>query len=569
VNGLVCRGHGGILLTGASTLLAACAGIAVAPPVPEGYLEPALSSITAGDLMAHVKALSADEFQGRLPGTPGEERTVEYLSAQFRLLGLQPGNPDGSYVQEVPLVGIDGAPKARFMAGGTKLPMRNRNDYVAVTSRFVPEVSVADSGLVFVGYGTVAPEYGWDDYKGVDVRGKTIVMLINDPAIPDPKDPAKLDETMFKGRAMTYYGRWTYKYEIASEKGAAGAIIVHEDGPAGYPWAVVQNSWSGEQFEIVTPNRNAHRVPIQGWITRGKAQELFAAAGQDFDALKKAAARRDFTPVPIEATMSMTIRNKVREVQSRNVVARLPGSDPAVAGEHLVYMAHWDHLGKDPALKDDGIFNGALDNATGTAGLLEVAQAYTKLPKPPRRSVLFLAVTAEEQGLLGSKHYAANPLYPLAKTVAAFNMDGLNPWGPTSDMQIIGIGQNTLEDVLREVVETHGRRIVPDAESEKGYYYRSDQFELAKKGVPALYADAGNEIVGQPAEYGVRKREQYIANDYHKPSDEIKPDWDLRGAAQDMQLLVEVGVRVAQADRWPQWKEGSEFKAIREAMLAP
>ncbi|HEX4895080.1 MAG TPA: M28 family metallopeptidase [Solimonas sp.] len=533
----------------------------VETPVPDA----ARASIRSEDLLRHIEVLASDRFEGRAPGTRGEDRTVEYLVEQFKAMGLQPGNPDGSYVQDVPLVGIDGTPSLTLWSGRKQMQLRHRRDFVATTARFVPRVDVKKSELVFVGYGVQAPEYGWDDYKGLDVKGKTLVMLINDPAIPDPDDPTQLDAGMFRGKAMTYYGRWTYKYEIASKLGAAAAIIVHETAPASYPWDVVQNSWTGEQFELAAADGNMSRVPAQAWITLERARELFAASGQDFEALKKAALSRDFQPVPLKAIASFSIRNKVRKVASRNVVARLPGRDRP--DETVVYSAHWDHLGRDRTLKGDQIFNGAVDNASGTAGLLEIAEAYTKLPTPPQRSVLFLAVTAEEQGLLGSRHYAANPLYPLRKTVAMINMDALNPWGPTEDLQVIGYGQNELEDIAASALRHVGRRLVPDAHPEKGGYYRSDQFEFAKLGVPALYADNGSELVGKPGQGEALSRE-YTARDYHKPSDEVKASWDLSGAAGDMQVLLDVGYRVADSARWPEWKRDSEFRAIREASLA-
>jgi Zn-dependent M28 family amino/carboxypeptidase len=412
----------------------------------------------------------------------------------------------------------------------------------------------------------VAPEYGWDDYKGVDVKGKTIVFLINDPAIPDPSDPNKLDEKMFKGKAMTYYGRWTYKFEIASEKGAAAAIIVHETGPAGYPFAALA-SWRQENFDIKAPDKNMKRVAAESWIIDSKARELFAAAGQNFDALKKAALSKDFKPVPLNAKANIAIKTTLREVESRNVVAKLEGSDPKLKDEYVVYSTHWDGMGRDERLKGDQIFNGALDNASGTAGMLEIAEAYTKLPTPPKRSILFLAVTAEEKGLLGAKHYATSPLYPLDRTLANINMDGFNQWGRTKDIIIVGHGNSTLDDALTEAAASQSRVVKPDPEPDKGFFYRSDHFEFAKQGVPALYTNPGTDFIGKPADYGMKKRGEYTTNDYHKLTDEVKPDWDLTGAVEDMQLLFQVGYRVAQGDKWPEWKPGTEFKAKREAML--
>lgn len=530
-------------------------------------LKPALDSINSNDILAHTKVLSSDEYEGRGPGTKGEELTVKYLTEQFQKIGLEPGNPDGTYVQKVPLVGFTGETSASFTAGGKTMNLTFPQDYVAVSRRFVPESKVENSDIVFVGYGVVAPEYGWDDYKGVDVRGKTIVMLINDPAVPDPNDPAKLDEKMFKGKAMTYYGRWTYKYEIAAEKGAAAAIIVHETGPAGYPYEVVSGSWSRENFDIQTPDKNMGRPAVESWITTDRAKELLTASGQDFDALKKAAITKDFKPVVLTAKANFDIKNTLREINSANVVAKLEGSDPTLKNEYIVYTAHWDHLGRDPKLHGDQIFNGALDNASGTAALLEIAEAFTKLSTPPKRSVLFVSVTAEEKGLLGAKYYATNPLYPLNQTLANINMDGVNQWGKTKDVTMVGDDNSTLIDLLRETATAQSRVVNPDPESEKGFYYRSDHFEFAKQGVPALYTDSGIDYVGKDANYSKQKRDEYTEKDYHKPSDEIKPDWDLTGAVEDAQLLTTIGYRVAQADKYPEWKSGSEFKAKRDEMM--
>lgn len=530
-------------------------------------LQPGFAAITTNDILQHTKILSSDEYEGRGPGTKGEELTVKYLTDEFQKLGLKPGNPDGTYVQKVPLVGFTAQPTASFTAGAKTMNLTFPQDYVAVSRRFVPESKVENSDIVFVGYGVVAPEYGWDDYKGVDVRGKTIVMLINDPAVPSSSDPSKLDDKMFKGNAMTYYGRWTYKYEIASEKGAAAAIIVHETGPAGYPYEVVSGSWSRENFDIQKPDKNMGRVAVESWITLDRAKELFTAGGQDFDALKKAAVTKDFKPVTLNAKANFDIKNTLREINSNNVIAKVEGSDPALKNEYVVYTAHWDHLGRDPKLQGDQIFNGALDNASGTAALLEIAKAFTKLATPPKRSILLLAVTAEEKGLLGAKYYAQNPLYPLNKTLANINMDGVNQWGRTKDITMVGDDNSTLIDLLRETAKAQGRVVNPDPEPEKGFYYRSDHFEFAKVGVPALYTDSGVDYAGKDANYSKQKREEYTNKDYHKVSDEIKPDWDLSGAVDDAQLLTAIGYRVAQGDRYPEWKPGTEFKAKRDESL--
>ena len=530
-------------------------------------LKPALDSITADDLLKHIKTLSSDEFEGRGPGTRGEELSVNYITGEFKRLGLKPGNPDGTYVQKVPLMGFRAEPQLSIKAGDKQLSYNFPDDYVAVSRHFEPEVDVKDSDVVFVGYGVEAPEYGWDDYKGVDVRGKTIVMLINDPAVPDPSDPSKLDPNMFKGNAMTYYGRWTYKYEIAAQKGAAAAIIVHEEKPAAYPYKVVKDSWGRENFDIQTPNKNADRASVEAWMTLDRAKELFAAGGQDFDALKKVAVTKDFKPVALNAKATFHLKNNLRTIDSQNVVARLEGSDPNLKNEYVVFTAHWDHLGRDDKLQGDQIFNGAIDNASGVATLLEWAEAFTKLQTPPKRSIIFLAVTAEEKGLLGSKYYATHPLYPLEKTLADINIDGINQWGRTRDITLIGYGNSTLDDLTKDAAAVQGRTVAPDPEPEKGGFYRSDHFEFAKQGVPALDPDSGVDYIGKPPGYSKQKRDEYTEHDYHNVTDEVKPDWDLSGAVEDAQLLFAVGYNVAQADKYPEWKPGTEFKAKRDAML--
>ncbi|MBD1398650.1 M28 family peptidase [Pontibacter sp. JH31] len=531
-------------------------------------LQPALQSINANDLLQHIKVLASDAYEGRSPGTAGEDSTVNYLTREFKKLGLQPGNPNGTYVQKVPMFGFTAQPKASFTAGGKTINLNFPDDYVAVSRRFVPDVNVNNSDIVFVGYGIVAPEYGWDDYKGIDVKGKTIVMLINDPPIPRPDNADQLDSTIFGGKAMTYYGRWTYKYEIAAEKGAAAAIIIHETGPAGYPYEVVSGSWSRENFDISNPGKNMDRVAVESWITEAKAKELFSAAGNNFEQLKRAAANKGFKPVALNAKANFTLKNKLREIESQNIIAKLEGSDPKLKEEYVVYTAHWDHLGKDDKLQGDQIYNGAMDNASGTAGLIELAKAFTKLPEKPNRSILFLAVTAEEKGLLGSKYYAANPLYPLNRTLANINMDVLNAYHPTEDVIVIGYGNSSLEDILAEESRSQNRRIVPEASPEKGSFYRSDHFEFAKQGVPALYAKSGIIARNQPADYITKKQEQYTADHYHKVSDEVREDWNLDGAVEDLRLFFRVGYRVANGDTYPEWRPKSEFKAKRDSSLS-
>lgn len=542
-------------------LLASCGGKAPAADVP--------STITAEGLLTHIKDLSADSMEGRGPGTPAEAKVVAYLSGQFKALGLEPGNPDGSWTQPVGLVGFTATPTMEFRAGGKTIPMKFRDDYVATSRREVPQVDVVNSEVIFVGYGVEAPEYQWDDFKGMDVRGKTIVMLVNDPPVPDPADSSKLDAAVFRGNAMTYYGRWTYKFEEASRKGAAAAIIVHQTASAGYPWSVVSDSWGGENMDVKHADGNAGRVSVESWITVDKAKQLFAAAGKDFTALERQARTREFKPVSLGATATIHLKNSVRAVNTQNVIARLPGSDPKLRDEYVVYTAHWDHLGIGQPVNGDSIFNGAIDNASGTAAVIELAKAFKALSPAPKRSILFLVVTAEEKGLLGASFYAQNPLYPLTKTLADLNIDGVNQWGKTRDLVVIGKGATTLEDVLDSVASAKGRTLSPDPEPEKGLYYRSDHFEFAKQGVPAMFLDNGIDYLGKPAGYGKQKRDEYTEQDYHKPSDEVKPDWDLSGAVEDLNLFLNVGVRVANATTWPAWKAGTEFKAVREQQLKP
>ncbi len=510
---------------------------------------------SADGLMGHIRALSADDFGGRGPGSEGEEKTVAYLTEGFESLGLSPGNPDGTYVQQVPLVGITADPSETSVTvthGRETVRLITGEDHVAWTKRVVDSVE-ASGELVFVGYGVVAPEYDWDDYKDVDVTDKILVMLVNDPP----------GEHHFGGDAMTYYGRWTYKYEIAAAKGAAGAFIVHETVPAGYPWEVVTGSWTGEQFDLQKPDKNMGRIAAEGWFSLDRSKALFETAGLDFYELKQAARTPEFRPVPMGIRATATIKNTFRNVDSANVVARLEGSE--APEETILYVAHWDHLGTQPDIEGDNIFNGAFDNATGTAGLLGLAEALAALAPPPRRSILFLAVTAEEQGLLGSRYYAENPLYPAAKTVAAINMDGMNVWGRTKDVTVVGMGQSELDDLAREVADSQGRLLVADPEPEKGYYYRSDHFELAKVGIPSFYPDSGIDFVGKPSGWGKEARAKYVAEDYHKPSDEVKDWYELSGMVEDLEMYFEMGRRLATGADWPEWSESSEFRAARQA----
>ncbi len=521
-------------------------------------------------LMDMIKVLSSDEFEGRGVATKGEKLTTTFIEEKFKALGLAPGNPNGTYFQEVPMVGITADPGAQLVftddATGKKLALKYGDDFVAWTKRQQPEVSV-DSDLIFAGYGVVAPEYQWDDFKNVDVKGKVIIVLVNDPPVPDPNNPAELDPNTFKGKAMTYYGRWTYKFEEAARQGAAGCLVVHQTGPAGYPWDVVKTSNTGEQFDLLREDKGMSRSSVEGWMTYDQAKALFALGGKDFDALAKSAVSRDFRPVPLGARAALTLHNTIRTVQSKNVVAKVEGHDPKLREEYVIYMAHWDHLGVGPEVNGDRIYHGASDNASGVAGLLELARAFRKVQPPPRRSILFLSVTAEEKGLLGSQYYAEHPLYPLNKTLAVINMDVINMLGPTRDITVIGLGMSSLDDTLKTLAARQGRTIRSDPEPGKGFYYRSDHFNFAKQGVPALDPKAGVDYVGKPEGWGMKMLDQFDAEDYHKPSDKIKPYWDPRGALQDLRLFFEGGYRVANGDTFPTWSPGTEFKAKREEML--
>jgi Zn-dependent M28 family amino/carboxypeptidase len=513
-------------------------------------------AISAEEYARHIATLSADEFEGRKPGTAGERKTVEYLVAEFKKLGLEPGNGD-SFLQQVPIVEITAGSDARLQLGSAEL--KYMQDMVIWTKRLVPEISVADSPLVFVGHGVVAPELGWNDYAGVDMRGKTAVILINDPgfATNDPK--------LFRGRAMTYYGRWTYKFEEAMRQGAAGALIIHDDVPAAYPWDTVQNSWSGPQLDTVAADGNASRAAIEGWITRSAGDALLRQNGLSYEQMLQAASRPGFKPIELAQRASGSLRNAIRRSSSPNVIARLPGSKHP--DEYVFYMAHWDHLGRAFGRSGDTIFNGALDNATGTAGLLTIAKAYSEMRQRPERSIVFLAVTLEESGLLGSAYYVANPVYPLNRTVAAFNMDAITWGGPTKDVTVVGYGASELEDYLLRAARRQDRVVMPEPTPENGFFFRSDHFNFAKVGVPALYIKLGVEDREKGAEWAKARNAEFTLKDYHKPSDEFRPGTDLRGGLEDITLLYDIGRTLANERRFPQWYPQSEFRAARDRSL--
>jgi Zn-dependent M28 family amino/carboxypeptidase len=529
--------------------------VACQEPAPETT---SVARIDELGIAAHIETLASDEFQGRMPNTIGEQLTVEYITNTFKELGVAPGNGD-SYTQQVPLVEIESTPKGpmtiKSTAGSTELTYLDQ--FVALSRRVEPEVMVEDSELVFAGYGIVAPEYDWDDYQDLDVSGKTVVVLVNDPGY------GTTDSTFFKGNTMTYYGRWTYKYEEAARQGAAGVIIVHSDGPAGYPWEVVRGGWSGPSQYLKAADNNASRCAVEGWITYEVAQKLFQDAGLEAELMQEAA-QAGFKAVDLKATMSVALSNRTEETVSDNVIGVIPGSERPE--EVIIYSAHWDHMGVGEAIDGDSIYNGAEDNASGVACLLEIAEEFMNAETPPKRSIAILLITAEEQGLLGSAYYAANPIFEPAKTIANLNIDALGSYGATNDLIIIGYGQSELDDYATEVAQQQGRYIVPDQEPEKGYFFRSDHFNFAKIGIPALYAEGGLDSKKHGKEWGTARKQEYTANRYHKPFDEYDPaNWDLSGMVQDAQLFYEIGYTLSQESSYPQWKPGSEFKAIREA----
>lgn len=529
----------------ATAVLAACAS-APAPPVSPP------SPLSHDALVGHVQTLASDEYDGRSPGTRGEELSVEYISRQFAAAGLQPG-VSGSWVQDVPLATAEVTNNPALRIGNSSYAYGA--DFVAWTKRQnAPRISIDNTELVFVGYGVTAPELNWDDFAGVDVRGKIIVMLINDP------DFDTGDDRGFGGRRMTYYGRWTYKFEEAARRGAAGALLVHEDAAAAYPWPVVNSSWTGPQHDLARSDNGAGRAQVEGWITNRVAREIFTGAGLDFDRERARAQARGFTPVSLRARGSITLETTIERHQSRNVVGVLRGT--ARPDEAVLYGAHWDHLGRCTAVNGDDICNGARDNATGVAGLIELARQYQR-DGAPERSVAFISFTAEESGLLGSQYYAEHPVFEPRNTAAMINMDGLSTVGPSRDMIIVGYGQNNLQDTLQTVLRGQGRTIERETYPERGGFYRSDHFNLAKIGVPVLYAGAGNNLVTGGPERARQLSDAYLANGYHKPDDEIAADWDMSGATQDLQALYAVGREVADSNVWPQWSETSEFRAAR------
>jgi Zn-dependent M28 family amino/carboxypeptidase len=531
----------------------------------EQLAEPRVAASESAEIEAmlhqHIAVLASDEFEGRAPATPGEEKTINYLRSEFEALGIGPGNGD-SYFQSVSVTEITTASDAVLTFSGSNYDakLEYATEMMVGSQQQIPTTSISDSELVFVGYGVVAPERNWNDYAGIDVAGKTVVILVNDPGY------ATQDPEVFNGNAMTYYGRWTYKYEEAARQGAAGALIVHETGPAGYGWEVVSGSWSGPQIGLQADNLNSDKNDIEGWLTLDSAEALFAGAGLNYQQLKATAAQPGFSAVPLgDVTASVAIQNSVRTSLSQNVIAMIPGTDRAQ--ETIIYTAHWDHLGVNPEIPGDNIYNGAADNATGTAALLAMAKMHADAGPAPR-SIVFLAVTAEESGLLGSRWYAEHPVFPLATTVANINIDVLNTYGPMHDIVVVGNGSSELEAYLEEAAAAQGRHLVEEPNPERGYYYRSDHFNFAKAGVPALYAESGEDSVEFGSQWGAEQAQDYNENRYHAPSDEYDPSWNLEGAAQDILLYFDVASKLSRESRFPNWLEGNEFKGIRDATSA-
>ncbi|MBD9537014.1 M28 family peptidase [Stenotrophomonas sp. STM01] len=558
-----------LLCLAASAALVACKGeqaapVTAAPPAPAPTQAPTHAfdaQINAGDFGELVKQLASDAFEGRAPGTQGEELTVNYIRDQMQRIGLQPGNGD-SWFQDVPMTETTADPGTvlKIQQGGASRDLAFGTDMVIGTRTGQPEIRIDNSELVFVGYGVDAPEQNWNDYAGQDWKGKTVVMFVNDPGFHSN------DAKLFDGKRMTYYGRWTYKFEEAARKGAAAALIVHDTAGASYGWDVVKNSWGGAQYDLPAAEDKEPRLQAQGWLSAEAARTLFSDAGLDLDKAYRDANKRGFKPVPLQASLSLDLKSTIAQKKSRNVVGVLPGSKRA--DEAVLYMAHWDHLGKHEGEEGDNIYNGAVDNATGVAGILEIADAMAHQALPPERSVVFLAVTLEESGLLGSQYYVNHPTFPLDKIAGVINIDAMSVNGRARDMTVTGFGSSELEDILKPLATAQNRTLHAESSVQSGFYFRSDHFNFAKAGVPALYADGGEDLVDGGIEAGKRAAEAYGKDRYHSPKDEYDPaTWKLDGTVEDLQLLYGVGNQLAGDDAWPNWYEGNPFKANRDAMM--
>ena len=553
-----------ILAISAVAALAAC-NVAVEEAQGDAALdipEVEVPEISIDTIREATRVLSSDEFEGRLPGSPGEAKTVAYLVEQFEKAGLEPGN-NGSWFQEVPLVEITGSDFAPLTveADGETMEFDFADDWVGVSYRETPTTTIEDSELVFVGYGINAPEKGWNDYEGIDMEGKTAVILVNDPDY----EAETLDGT-FNGKAMTYYGRWTYKFEEAARQGATGAIIVHDTYPASYPWTTVQNSWSGPQAYAQREGGGADQTVMNGWVQKAVAEQILEASGQDLAELSAAARKDGFKAVPLGTTISTSFKNDSRTFSSKNVIGMLPGTERP--DEYVLHTAHWDHLGKCAPGEEDEICNGAIDNATGTAALIALAEAHAKAGAA-ERSLVFLAVTAEEQGLLGSEYYGANPVFPLEQTVGGVNMDALSLAGPAKDVTVVGPDKSQLDDFLTAALTAEERTGTPNPSPEAGYYYRSDHFSMAKRGLPMLYVDGGQDLVDGGTEAGKAYEDAYRDTAYHAVGDEFDENWDWSGVAQDLRLYYRLGRMLAMSTAWPNWREGDEFRRLRDEACAP
>lgn len=550
------------LLLAATVATLTVAGLAaLRPAVLTDEEKTAADAIHERRLRADIRFLASDLLEGRGPATRGDRLAQAYVASRFEAIGLEPGAPDGSWLQPFDLVSVDTRCPAvlRIRRGAEAADLAFYDDYIATSGVQSAVARVDDAEIVFVGYGIVAPEYQWDDFGNMDLRGKVLLFLNNDPE-DDPE--------LFEGVRRLYYGRWDYKYEMAARQGAAGAIIIHTTPSAGYGWSVVQNSWTGEQFSL--PAGGEATVPVQAWVTEDAARRLVRLGGHRLDALVEAARRRDFSPVPLGVTTSLLLENAVEHRQSANVIGRLPGSDPLASREAVLYTAHHDHLGikAGPEGGPGAIYSGALDNASGVATMLAIAEAFVALPQRPRRSILFASVGAEEQGLLGSKYLARNPPVPAGRLAANINMDGMNIWGRTRDVAVVGLGKSSLDDWIRAIAETQDRTVRAEAFPDKGSYYRSDHFSLARVGVPGAYLDAGTDAVGRPEGWAREQQEAWEKAHYHQPSDDMTPQWDLSGAIEDARLLFSLGVKVAEAPTLPEWRPGDEFEPARKKALA-
>lgn len=503
---------------------------------------------------AAMKVLASDELEGRKPFTIGETKTIAYLQDAYSAIGLMPGN-DTSFLQKVPLVDVKSVPEVSLTVqnSDTELSFHYLDDYVAASRRLQDESKLEKSEIVFVGYGIVAPEFGWNDYAGIDVKGKTVMVLVNDPGF--------FDSTLFKGKTMTYYGRWTYKFEEAARQGAAGVFIVHDTRPASYDWPVVRSGWSKSKLYLNREDRNMGRAAVEGWVTMASAKKIMALAKKP-DSLLQAAGKKGFNPVPLNLNASIRIKNTFKESYSQNFIALLPGTEKK--DEYIIYTAHWDHFGKGEPIDGDSIYNGAADNASGAAALLEIATAFSKLKEKPRRSIVFLNVTAEEQGLLGSEYYTANPVYPIKQTIANINLDVLQPFGKMKDVIIVGKGQSELDDLMDAAAKQQNRYTRAEPDPSGGWYFRSDHFNFAKVGVPSLYIENGEESLQHEPGWGLARKKEYNTNRYHRPTDEYNKDWDISGIVQDIQLLFNVGYTLSEQNIYPKWKQGSEFKSMRD-----